>query len=58
MGRDVHECNVMVAARYHGAAGTVEGSYSPYFWVENDRAMAGGREFREQRISGQLERAG
>jgi acetoacetate decarboxylase len=48
MGRDVHECNVMVAARYHGAHGTVQGAYSPYFWVESDRAMAGGREFHGQ----------
>jgi acetoacetate decarboxylase len=48
MGRDVHECNVMVAARYQGDEGTVEGSYSPYFWVESDRAMAGGREFHGQ----------
>jgi acetoacetate decarboxylase len=48
MGRDVHECNVMVAARYPGADGTVLGAYSPYFWVESDRAMAGGREFHGQ----------
>lgn len=47
-GRDIHECNVMVAARYRGAGGIVEGSYSPYFWVESDRAMAGGREFHGQ----------
>jgi len=47
-GRDIHECNVMVAARYRGAGGTTEGSYSPYFWVESDRAMAGGREFHGQ----------
>ena len=48
MGRNVHECNVMVAARYRGAHGTVLGAYSPYFWVESDRAMAGGREFHGQ----------
>ena len=48
MGRDVHECNVMVAARYPGKGGPVTGSYSPYFWVESDRAMAGGREFHGQ----------
>jgi acetoacetate decarboxylase len=48
MGRDVHECNVMVAARYHGPDGTTLGAYSPYFWVESDRAMAGGREFHGQ----------
>jgi acetoacetate decarboxylase len=38
----------MVAAHYHGAYGTVLGAYSPYFWVESDRAMAGGREFHGQ----------
>jgi acetoacetate decarboxylase len=27
---------------------TVLGAYSPYFWVESDRAMAGGREFHGQ----------
>ena len=48
MGRDVHECNVMVAASYRGPGGTVLGAYSPYFWVESDRAMAGGREFHGQ----------
>ncbi len=48
VGRDIHECNVMVAARYQGDGGPVEGSYSPYFWVESDRAMAGGREFHGQ----------
>jgi acetoacetate decarboxylase len=48
-GRDIHECNVMVAARYRGADGTTtEGAYSPYFWVQSDRAMAGGREFHGQ----------
>src|ERR1700689_2026562 len=48
MGRDVRECNVMVAARYQDGDGAVQGSYSPYFWVESDRAMAGGREFHGQ----------
>lgn len=38
----------MVAARFEGENGTVVGAYSPYFWVESDRAMAGGREFRGQ----------
>jgi acetoacetate decarboxylase len=38
----------MVAARYRGAGEVVDGSYSPYFWVESDRAMAGGREFHGQ----------
>src|SRR5690348_7968729 len=48
MGQDVHECNVMVAARYRGGGRTVQGAYSPYFWVASDRAMAGGREFHGQ----------
>lgn len=47
-GKDFHECNVMVAARFEGPHGTIEASYSPYFWVESDRAMAGGREFHGQ----------
>ncbi len=47
-GRNIHECNVMVAARYRGADAVVDGAYSPYFWVESDRAMAGGREFHGQ----------
>jgi acetoacetate decarboxylase len=48
LGRDTHEVNVMVAARYSGPAGDVVGSYSPYFFVDSDRAMAGGREFHGQ----------
>ena len=47
LGRDTYECNVMVAAALHGATTTV-GSYSPYFYVGSDRAMAGGREFHGQ----------
>jgi acetoacetate decarboxylase len=47
-GRDIHECNVMIGARYVGSRETVEGSYSPYFWVQSDRSMAGGREFHGQ----------
>jgi acetoacetate decarboxylase len=47
-GRNIHECNVMVAARFRGPDETVDGAYSPYFWVESDRAMAGGREFHGQ----------
>jgi acetoacetate decarboxylase len=48
LGRDTYEANVMVAVRYDGAGGQVAGSYSPYFYVDNDRAMAGGREFHGQ----------
>jgi acetoacetate decarboxylase len=48
LGRDTHEVNVMVAARYSGPSGEVSGSYSPYFFVDSDRAMAGGREFHGQ----------
>lgn len=44
MGRDTHEVNVMVGAAY----GSVVGAYSPYFFVDSDRAMAGGREFHGQ----------
>jgi acetoacetate decarboxylase len=44
LGRDTYEANVMVGARL----GDLAGSYSPYFWVTSDRAMAGGREFHGQ----------
>jgi acetoacetate decarboxylase len=48
IGKNLHECNVMVSARFEGSGGTIVASYSPYFWVESDRAMAGGREFHGQ----------
>jgi acetoacetate decarboxylase len=48
MGRDTYEANVMVAVRYDGPSGSVTGAYSPYFFVNDDRAMAGGREFHGQ----------
>src|SRR5258708_29826324 len=38
----------MVSARFEGSHRTIVASYSPYFWVESDRAMAGGREFHGQ----------
>ena len=44
LGRDTHEVNVMVAVRFENK----HGSYSPYFFVDSDRAMAGGREFHGQ----------
>jgi acetoacetate decarboxylase len=47
LGRDTYEANVMVAAVLDGDPPT-SGSYSPYFWVSSDRAMAGGREFHGQ----------
>jgi acetoacetate decarboxylase len=47
-GRDTYEVNVMVAVQYDGPNGPVVGSYSPYFFVDSDRAMAGGREFHGQ----------
>jgi acetoacetate decarboxylase len=47
-GRDTYEVNVMVAVQYDGPTGPVVGSYSPYFFVDSDRAMAGGREFHGQ----------
>ncbi len=47
LGRDTYECNVMVAAAFDGPP-TLTGSYSPYFYVDSDRAMAGGREFHGQ----------
>jgi acetoacetate decarboxylase len=48
MGRDTYEANIMVAVRHDAASGPVAGAYSPYFFVDNDRAMAGGREFHGQ----------
>jgi len=48
MGRNTYEANIMVAARYTSGGKTVVGAYSPYFYVDNDRAMAGGREFHGQ----------
>jgi acetoacetate decarboxylase len=48
LGRNTHEVNVMVAVRYDGPQGPVLGAYSPYFFVDSDRAMAGGREFHGQ----------
>lgn len=48
LGRDTHEVNVMVPVRFDGRQGSVTGAYSPYFFVDSDRAMAGGREFHGQ----------
>jgi acetoacetate decarboxylase len=48
MGRNTYEANIMVAARYQSGGKDVLGAYSPYFYVDNDRAMAGGREFHGQ----------
>jgi acetoacetate decarboxylase len=48
LGRDTHEVNVMVSVEYDGVDGPVRGAYSPYFFVDSDRAMAGGREFHGQ----------
>jgi acetoacetate decarboxylase len=48
LGRNTCEANVMVAVRWTDGARVVAGSYSPYFYVDSDRAMAGGREFHGQ----------
>lgn len=48
MGANTYECNVMIAADFTKDGKTVHGAYSPYFYVDNDRAMAGGREFHGQ----------
>lgn len=48
LGRDTYEVNVMVPVRFDGGSGPVVGAYSPYFFVDSDRAMAGGREFHGQ----------
>jgi acetoacetate decarboxylase len=48
LGRDTHECNVMLGVQFNGPGRAIEASYSPYFFADNDRAMAGGREFHGQ----------
>ncbi|HEY8476524.1 MAG TPA: acetoacetate decarboxylase [Chloroflexota bacterium] len=48
VGAMVHECNVMVGARLVTSSGTVEGSYSPYFFLDSDGAVALGREVQGQ----------
>ena len=48
IGADVHECNVMVGVRLDTPSGHVFGAYSPYFFLDNDRAVAVGREVQGQ----------
>jgi len=48
MGSNTREVNVMVQVEYDGPKGKITGAYSPYFYVDSDRAMAGGREFHGQ----------
>lgn len=48
LGRDLHECNVMVGAALRMSGRDVNGSYSPYFYLDNDRAIALGREVQGQ----------
>ena len=48
LGRDLHECNVMVGVRLSAPDRDVSGSYSPYFYLDNDRAIALGREVQGQ----------
>jgi acetoacetate decarboxylase len=48
LGRNTYEANVMVGVSFTSGDRVVTGSYSPYFYVDSDRAMAGGREFHGQ----------
>jgi acetoacetate decarboxylase len=48
MGADIHECNIMVGVRLVTSSGTIEGAYSPYFFLDSDRAIAMGREVQGQ----------
>ncbi|NBY38435.1 MAG: acetoacetate decarboxylase [Actinobacteria bacterium] len=48
MGANTQEVNVMVQVEFNGPNGKFTGAYSPYFFVDSDRAMAGGREFHGQ----------
>ena len=52
IGADIHECNIMIGARLDTPSGPVVGAYSPYFYLDNDRAVAVGRE-----VQGQAKRA-
>ena len=48
LGRNTYECNIMLAARFKRGGKNIVGAYSPYFYVNSDKAMAGGREFHGQ----------
>ena len=48
LGRDLFECNVMVGAALRAHGRDVRGSYSPYFYLDSDRAIALGREVQGQ----------
>ncbi len=48
VGAGIHECNIMVGARLQTAQGPIEGAYSPYFFLDSDRAVALGREVQGQ----------
>jgi acetoacetate decarboxylase len=52
IGAGIHECNVMVGVRLETAEGVVTGCYSPWFFLDSDRAIAQGRE-----VQGQPKRA-
>jgi acetoacetate decarboxylase len=54
LGADLYECNIMVGASLPGANGAeaIRGAYSPWFFLDNDRAIAQGRE-----VQGQPKRA-
>ncbi len=54
LGADLHECNIMVGCTLPGEEGVtgVRGAYSPWFFLDNDRAIAQGRE-----VQGQPKRA-
>ena len=52
IGAGIHECNVMVGVRLETGQGVVTGCYSPWFFLDSDRAIAAGRE-----VAGQAKRA-
>lgn len=48
-GRNTYEANIMLPVKYvDGAGKETRGAYSPYFFVNSDRTMAGGRELHGQ----------
>ena len=52
IGAGIHECNMMVGVRLETPDGTLAGAYSPWFFLDSDRAIALGRE-----VQGQPKRA-
>ena len=48
LGSDMLECNVMIGARLRTRDASIAGAFSPFFFLDNDRAIALGREVQGQ----------